>query len=218
MLASCKQKHIYVIFSNTHTRIGALIRFITRNQYNHVSIAIEDDLNTMYAFTRYHKNTPFVAGFSEESPLRYCSCDDEITNVKICKMPVSDEKYRNISEYLSSFQRNSDKYLYNLFSAALYPTGLRLQIPNSYTCLEFAIHILSTFYIADGVYDHRFYKIIELECLLDRYMMYEGDLSGIAHPDGWGNDVYPMYIRRKVKVFSSAKRMGRLFYRVVLGY
>ncbi len=218
MQTSCDQKYIFVIFSNTHTRIGALIRFITHNQYNHVSIALEDDFKAMYSFTRYHKNTPLVAGFSEESPLRYCSCEDEITNVKICRIPVTAEKHKQISEYLSSIQMNSDKYLYNLFSAALYPAGRRLQIPNSYTCLEFAIHILSTFYVADGVYDHRFYKIIELECLLDRYRMYEGDLSGIAQPDGWGNDFYPIYIRRKVKVFSSAKRVGRLFYRVVLGY
>ena len=213
----CDQKYIYVIFSRTHTGIGAFIRFITHTEYNHVSIALEEDLKTMYAFTRYHKNAPFVAGFSEESALRYCSCEKEITNVKICKIPICIEKYNAISEYLKTLQINTDQYLYNLFSAALYPTGIKLHIPKSYTCLEFAVHILSTFYIADGIYDHRFYKIIELECILDRYMVYEGDITGVAHPDGWGNDVYPLNVQRTVRVISSAKRVGRLLSRA-MGY
>ncbi len=218
MQAKHDQKYIYIIFSHTHTKIGALIRFITRNPYNHVSVALEDDLKTMYSFTRYHKNAPLVAGFSEESPLRYFTGEDEITKVKICRIPVCCEKHKLISEYLKTIQSNSEQYLYNLFSAALYPAGRKLQIRNAYTCIEFAIHLLSTFYLADGIYDHRFYKIVELECLLDRYKMYEGDLSGIARPDGWGNDYYPLYIRRTANVFSSAKRIGRLFCRVVLGY
>ena len=216
MLACNDQKSVYIIFSHTHTRIGALIRLVTRHEYNHVSVALDGDFKTMYSFTRYYKNAPFVAGFSEESPLRYCSNTDEVTNVKVCKIPVSAEKHAQISEYLRAVQRDSDKYLYNLFSAALYPAGRRVQIRNSYTCIEFAIHVLSTFYVADGIYDHRFYKIIELENLLDRYKMYEGDLSGIAHPDGWGNDGYQVYIRRRTLMFSSAKRLGRLFKRVVL--
>lgn len=213
MPVSLNQKNIYIVFSCTSTRIGAMIRYVTRNKYNHVSIALEGDLGRMYSFTRYRANAPFVAGFSEESPLRYL-CDN--TDVKICQIPVSDEKYNEVLAYIDEIQKNSKRYIYNYISALLVPTGKKICIPDAYTCLEFSVHILSKYGLAEGVSDRSFYNIVDLEKLLDLFVAYEGSITGIAVSNGWGNDVYPDYMKGKFRICAgSARQFGRLFYRLV---
>lgn len=207
------KKNIYIVFSCTNTKIGAMIRYVTKNKYNHVSIALEGDLKTMYSFTRYRANAPLVAGFSEESPLRYIY---DNTDVKICRIPVSEEKYKEVFDYIEEIQKNSKRYIYNYLSALLVPTGRKICIPDAYTCLEFCVHILSKYRVAEGISDRSFYNIVDLEKLLEPYVAYEGSISGIAVPNGWGNDVYPDYMKGKIRICAgSAKQFGRLFYRLV---
>jgi len=213
MPVALNQKYIYIVFSCTSTRIGAMIRYVTKNKYNHVSIALEGNLKTMYSFTRYHANAPFVAGFSEESPLRYC---DENIDVKICRIPVSDEKYKEVSDYIDDIQKNAKRYIYNYLSALMVPTGRKVCIPDAYTCLEFGVHILSRHEVVDGVNDRSFYNIVDLERLLESYVAYEGNIAEIAVPEGWGNDVYPDCMKSKIRICTgSARQFGRLFYRLV---
>ena len=64
-------KSIYVIFLQTPFKIGKLIRFVTNYKYNHTSISFSENADVLYSFARYNKNSPFVGGFVEESPLRY---------------------------------------------------------------------------------------------------------------------------------------------------
>jgi len=213
MPVALNQKHIYIVFSCTGTRIGAMIRYVTRNKYNHVSIALEGELSKMYSFTRYRANAPFVAGFSEESPLRYF-CDN--TDVKICSIPVSDEKYNEVFTYIDNIQKNAKRYIYNYLSALLVPTGKKICIPDAYTCLEFGVHILSRYGVIEGVSDRSFYNIVDLEKLLESYVAYEGNITAVAVPMGWGNDVYPDCMKSKIRICTgSARQFGRLFYRLV---
>jgi hypothetical protein len=210
-----QQNYLYIIFTSTHTGIGTVVKFITRNKYSHVSVSLDPRLEKMYSFTRFYENTPLIAGFSEESPLRYCSDSDEVTYVKICRIPISRETYDEISCYLERLARDSQEYLYNYFSLLLAPTGRRLYIPHAFTCLEFAVHLLSLFSIS-GISDNRYYSIIDLENILNDYRIYEGDMAAIAYPQGWGNDFYPERLEGKIKICtSSAKRVGRLIYRLL---
>ncbi len=209
-------KYLYIVFSAAPTRIGSIIRFVTGNKYSHVSISFDEDLKRMYSFTRYHANTPFIAGFSEESPLRY-SGSEEGTIVKVCKIPLSEEKYDGIMSYLNTLKLNSDAYMYNYISALLFLTGFKIRIPQAYTCLEFAVHILSRFELFDLIDDRSFYDIADLEAMLRDYFAFEGDIMEIAQPEGWGGDFYAMREDSTVRICTrSARRIGRLIYRLVL--
>ncbi len=210
------EKYLYIVFSAANTRIGSMIRFFTGNKYSHVSISFDKDLKKMYSFTRYYENTPFIAGFSEESPLRY-SGGEGSTLVKVCKIPLEEEKYERIMSYLDILKQNSDAYIYNYFSALLFLTGFKLRIPQSYTCLEFAVHILSRFELFDLIDDRSFYDIADLEAMLCDYFAFEGDIAEIARPEGWGGDYYASRESSAVRICTrSARRIGSLLYRLVL--
>ena len=64
-------KRIFVIFSSTDLRIGRMIRFITRNDYNHCSVCLREDLAYFYSFSRLYRSNPLISGFTVESPNRY---------------------------------------------------------------------------------------------------------------------------------------------------
>lgn len=210
------QKYIYLVFSCTSTKIGAIIRYVTKHKYNHVSVALEGDLRKMYSFTRYRANAPFVAGFSEESPLRYIENNNE---VKVSRIPVSTEKHDEILDYIEHLSSNAKRYIYNYLSALFFPFGKKVRVPDAYTCLEFGIHILSRHELVEGISESQFYRIVDLERLLEPFIFYEGSIAGIAVPSGWGNDVYPDLMKSKLRICTgSAKQVGRLFTRLVKVY
>ena len=61
-------EYLYVVFSATPYRMGKLIRFVTREPYNHVAISTEASLTRMYSFARRFYRTPFYGGFVTEEP------------------------------------------------------------------------------------------------------------------------------------------------------
>lgn len=164
--------YIYITFLITNTSIGRMIRFFTRNQYSHVTIAFDDDLKKMYSFARYHINSPISGGFVIEQPGRYLSNKNDVM-VKLCKLPVPVEEYERIRQEITYFHENKEEMLYNTLNAALSLLQKSLRIKNTYTCLEFVTYLLQ-------------YKdmmsIRELESKLEKYVVYQGSFRNIT---GW---------------------------------
>ena len=63
--------YVYIVLSATPYRMGRWIRRATGEAYNHVSIATEESLTTLYSFARRYYRTPFHGGFVTETPDRY---------------------------------------------------------------------------------------------------------------------------------------------------
>ena len=59
-------KNIYIMLIETQFRTGKMIRFLTRNTYNHVAISFEPNTNLLYSYARYRYNEPLSAGFGIE--------------------------------------------------------------------------------------------------------------------------------------------------------
>ena len=163
---------LYVVFTSTPYKIGRLIRVVTRNLYNHVSISLDGSVDGMYSYARHYKNTPFYGGFVREYPDRYRK-EFGVTQVKICALPVTEEQYRRTEERFARMIAESDRYPYNLISAFGVPFHKRFLADGSFTCAEFAVDVLST---VDSRFDpRRFYTIRELEQKLDAGKIYEGE-------------------------------------------
>ncbi len=135
-------KRIYLIISRTNTKIGALIRAVTRFDYNHVSIALEQDLIPMYSFARYHQNNPFNGGFVEESIRRYLTEKKDVEFV-IFPIEITDECYRDLLEHLEQMKEDRDLHRYSFIEAGTsYFSFFRYESENNYNCLSFAESIL----------------------------------------------------------------------------
>lgn len=162
--------YVYVVFSHTHTRIGGMIRFFTRYTYNHVALSIDESLEKLYSFARYRAHSPFRGGFSVEMPCSYCG-DAYDTHIRIYRLPDPDGSLR---ASLERFARECGHYIYNLFAAAFLVLRLRVSIPASSTCLDFAAEMLR---------EERIYSIRALERAIGGELIYEGSMRDylVAH-------------------------------------
>lgn len=162
---------IYVVFLVTNTFIGKMIRLVTRNQYNHVTLAFDRELKHMYSFARYHVNSPISGGFVIERPDRYL-CNNKDVMVKICKLPVTEEEYGRIQQEVAFFRANREEMLYNTLNAILSLLRKRLQVKNTFTCLEFVAHLLRF---------PNIWVVRELEQRLEKHIVYHGSFREITN-------------------------------------
>lgn len=165
-----EKRYIYIVFSSTNTGMGKLIRLLTHNQFNHVSLAFEENLEVMYSFARYHINAPLVGGFVEEYPERFLVEHQDIF-IKICKVPLKRERYDEVRKVVLNFLCRREEIVYNSFSALTSLVHKSIYIKNAYTCVEFIAFILQM---------EKVTSISELEEGLRNYEIYSGTYGNIT--------------------------------------
>ncbi len=195
-------KHIYVMLSSTQTKFARVIRCLGRQKYNHASIGLDSEFDRVYAFARPQHNALFLGGLVTESLERYTLHNDTPTDVVIFCIPVSDEKYSDISERIGSMLYNP-RYMYNLFSVLTHPIFGGFSVKDSFSCVEFAVWLLqSVGYLTDK--PRCKYTPDEVARILSDKMIYSGDVRGVLEDSG--NDAYfspftfPLF-KKSVKAF-----------------
>lgn len=186
MVAS--EKPLYIILTKSNTRMGQLIRFFTHYKYNHVSIALNENLQPLYSFARYHSNSPFVGGFVEESWLRYLYANKDV-EIKVYKININADDYARIQNTVSGFIDNKHHYKYDIWAALKYKHAKASTSDYKFTCLTFAEKILHE---ANIITDrNRINSIEELGKCLDGFYC----KNVIISPDNieeyqWANDEF----------------------------
>ncbi len=173
-------KYIYIAFSHTDTAMGKMIRFFIRNEYNHVSLSFDKELQTMYSFARYRINSPFAGGFVLECPGRFLAGNKDV-NIKLCRVPVSGEEYDRIEQEIVRFTQMKDEMLYNSVNAVLSLFNRRVTVKNAYTCIEFVAFVLAMGNIR---------CLEDLEEELDCYQVYCGSMKRFPRENEMQDDVY----------------------------
>ncbi len=200
-------RKIFAIFSSTDLKIGKMIRLVTRNEYNHCSVCLREDMSKFYSFSRIYRSNPLIGGFTVESPMRYTLSSR--TKLKIVGIEISDEKFARVRSMIQDMSRNCDEYVYNYFSAAAYPFGgRRFNRENAFTCAEFTNSVLKT----AGVSMPEKANIHEMELALSDYPTWEGRaVDGIEDgPLSWGDDRYLEHIGKRRACVQMAKRLRLL--------
>ena len=164
-------KYVYVIFSSTQYMIAKFIRSLTHHRYNHVSISLDGNLQTLYSFARRYDDTPFCGGFVVETPERYIRRNTAAT-VQICAIPVTDREYDAIRAHLESYVAEDQSYVYNYIGALTFLFRRRVALEKCHTCVDFATELISMTGV--GISPNRFYSIRGLARQLARYKIYEG--------------------------------------------
>ena len=135
-------KRIYFVLTFTGTWLSRVVRFYTRKEYSHVSIALDKDLKYMYSFGRLNAYNPVVAGFVHECQHEGTFKRFKNTNSLIYSIEVTDKQYKKIKENIKKFEDKKDEYGFNLLGLIGIIFGTRIQKTNKYYCAEFVKHIL----------------------------------------------------------------------------
>ena len=54
---------LYITLTHTGTLLSRIIKVFTKDEFSHISIALDEELEEMYSFGRLHAYNPFWGGF-----------------------------------------------------------------------------------------------------------------------------------------------------------
>ncbi len=169
---------LYLMLSQTPSRMGRMIRRVTRYPYNHISLTLDPSMTHWVSFARYTRNMPFYGGFIQESAERYLSSGKGI-HVRIFRLEIPQWKHQRLEALFSRAGRDP-RLVYNLFEAVATVFGRKLRIPNAYTCLSFAGTVLG----------HPCRTLQDMDRFLTPWLFFEGELAAIVPDSGCREDRY----------------------------
>ena len=136
-------QHVYIVVSQTGTLLSRIIKLITKAEYNHASISLAPDLDTMYSFGRLHPYNPFWAGFVTESPRRGTFKRFSKTRIVVLDLTVTDDQYQEIQNRIQTISAHKNHYHYNYLGLYLAAFRIPYHHKRCYYCSEFVNHLLA---------------------------------------------------------------------------
>ncbi len=101
-------KEIYIVLTHTGTLLSQIIKKYTKDEFSHVSIALDVELREMYSFGRLHPYNPFWGGFVHESIDKGTFKRFYQTKSKVYSLKITDEQYENIKNKIKHFEAEKD--------------------------------------------------------------------------------------------------------------
>ena len=132
---------IYIVFTYTGTILARIVKFYTKEDYSHVSIALDKDLNKMYSFGRLNPYNPFIGGFVQESPKYGTFKRFKKTKTKIYSLEVNEKQYKEIVRIIEDINNNKSNYKFNVIGLFAVALKLRVKRERCFYCAEFVKYI-----------------------------------------------------------------------------
>ncbi len=173
-------KRIFIVLSSTNTTLAKSIRKCTGTEFSHTSLALDNNFEEMYSFSRRKTNNPFVGRFKRESFDTGIFAKSKDCLCQIYTAQVTDEQIDKIKEKLEYFSNSKKNFKFN--NLGLFACWFKIKFPRKYKrvcsqfvseCLDYACPeiILPKHYWIMQPEDFKFAKNIDL--------MYRGNMRDI---------------------------------------
>ena len=202
---------IYIMISKTHTGFSRLLRLFGKVRYSHAAIALDAELNDLYAFARPQKNGIFISHLVKENIYRY-TFGTENVDVVIFKVQVTPKQYGWIADTIHRIAEDPE-YKYNLFSVISFPVTHGFHTYKAFSCIEFVMFLLQGigYSMTKPIHSYRPDDLLEV---FPESIHFEGNLLDYA-ADEEGQQNYHAPINMEV-VKRSLKDTGSLIARLVV--
>ncbi|WP_211296394.1 hypothetical protein [Paenibacillus donghaensis] len=131
-------KDIYIVLTGTGTAFSGMIRWFTKAELNHASIAFDSELCEVYSFGRKKAHNPFIAGFIREDfndPF-YSNADCSIYQLR-----VSSEQYDTMHNHVMGMMQNQERYKYHLLGLIGVLLNIKINREDAYFCSHFVASV-----------------------------------------------------------------------------
>ena len=137
-----RMKKIYIILTHTGTALSKIIKGFTKDEFSHVSIALDIELKEMYSFGRLNPNNPFCGGFVHEYIDKGTFKRFYKTRAKVYSLEVTEEQYRSIKRNIDQIKNSKEDYKFNIIG--LFAVGFHKKIKKqkSFYCAEFIKYVM----------------------------------------------------------------------------
>ena len=135
-------KRIYLILTYYGTILSRIIKIYTRDEFAHVSISLDEELNQMYSFGRLNPYNPFIGGFVHEGINIGTFKRFRKTQTAVYSIMISDEQYKKIKETIKLIRECPIAYKFNIIGLFGAGFNIRIHMRHSFYCAEFVKYLL----------------------------------------------------------------------------
>lgn len=135
-------KKIYFVLTDAGTALGKIIKLKTGKKYTHVSIALDENLERMYSFSRLNPYNCFVGGFVHERLREGCYKRFKNTKAIIYAKEITETQYQKLQKQIEIFEANRTKYKFNVLGLTYIFFDKEIHREDYFYCAEFIKHIL----------------------------------------------------------------------------
>ena len=209
-------KTLYILLTHSGTLLSNLINHMNGSKYTHVSLAFDEDLNTLYSSTRKNGYTMFPAGPSREYLNRGIFRLRGDIPCALYALEVSDEAYVRARRRAEHMMNHGNLYRFNSLGLLLCWLHIRWQRRRHYFCSQFVSEVLEKSGAMELPKDSTlmhpsdYTRLPELECL------YAGPLQELPQRQqmelGEAESVVGMYIGVTLGMAKSQVRRVRRWF------
>ena len=137
-------KKIYIILTHTGTALSTIIKYYTKDEFSHISISLDENLEEMYSFGRLNPYNPFWGGFVHEN-IKYGTFKRfKNTRTEIYSLEVENEQYKRLEKIIKYFNTHKQKYSFNILGLICVSIKKKIKRRNNFYCAEFVKHVLKS--------------------------------------------------------------------------
>lgn len=162
------EKYIYIVLVRALTGLGKFARKISKYEYTHIAVCLNDNIDDFITFSRKKHYAPFDSGFTHETLDCYAFGNNERIKLKIFKVPVSLGDKKIIEKYIENIA-NDNEYIFNLYSMATMSIFHGFRIYKTHNCMSFVSKILELSKSIPMTKKYYKYSIKNIDILLTNY-------------------------------------------------
>lgn len=135
-------RNIYIVISQTGTILSRIIKFVTKKDYNHVSISFDKNIYDMYSFGRVNPYNPFVGKYICEHPNYGTYLRFKNTKCIILEVKVTNKQYNKAQNLINKMCMDKNIYKYNVLGLIFAAFNKNYKQYNKFYCSEFVKYVL----------------------------------------------------------------------------
>lgn len=171
-------KNIYIVLTGTGTAFSGIIKWFTKAELNHASIAFDSELREVYSFGRKKVHNPFIAGLIRENFIHpfYSSADCAIYQLNVCA-----EEYEKMYNHVQGMMKNQQRYKYHLLGLIGVLLNIKINRENAYFCSHFVASVFEETTFHPVAKPSCFVTPEDFAASLCAHKIYSGKLSHYMH-------------------------------------
>ena len=172
-------KTLYIFLTRSGTLVSNLVYALTGAEYTHISLAFDENLNTLYSSTRKNGYTMFPAGPSREYLNKGVFRLRENIPCALYALEVSDEAYARAKRRAEHMMTHGELYRFNSLGLLLCAFHIRWNRRRHYFCSQFVSEVLEKSGAMELpkhstlMHPNDYTRLEQLRCV------YEGPLAGL---------------------------------------
>lgn len=137
-------QRIYIVLTHTGTLLSNIIKTYTKNEYSHVSIALDEELEEIYSFGRINPYIAFIGGLVKESLTSGTFKRFKKTNTAVYELEVTDKQYEDIKIKIQKMMEHKNEYKFNIKGLFYVALNKKVKKPKTFYCAEFVKYVLES--------------------------------------------------------------------------